>query len=147
MNRTEFHNLLVDGKIEEILDNLSEVFAGIDGIASELAYLELSDEQYKDYLTQLTGIYIYLSPLVAEAISVKKNAELREYHSIKMECENEGKKFVSAPAEKEASMKVADLRRIRNILQAYLDACKVGISSCQSIIKYRLDEKRYLPEE
>ena len=140
MNFFEFQKFLAEGEYDIILGQLSEVFSEIDYIAGELNSGEVSLDQYKDYLSRLTGIYMYLSPLVAEAVSMKKNRELREYHEIKIQQENEGKKFVSAPAEKEASMKVADLRRIRNILQAYLDACRVGIVTCQSILKHKLDE-------
>ena len=83
----------------------------------------------------------------ADAKTQKRNNELIRYRELKEEAESEGKKFISAPAEKEAQIYVAEYRKIRNALQAYVDACKVGIGSCQSIVKYKSEEKKYLGAE
>ena len=42
---------------------------------------------------------------------------------------------MSAPVEREASDYVSNYRRVRNILQGYLDVCDKAISTCQSLLK------------
>ena len=73
--------------------------------------------QMQNSLDELTGIYMDLKTVYMISITMKENRELQHYMSRKIEIENKGKKFVSAPIEKESSNNVAMERRIRNILE------------------------------
>jgi len=148
MKLTELRNLFETQDFDTILSNLQPVFDEIDEIAEALGEgIGVEESICLEYLSKLTGYYMYLSPFLNEAKTQKRNNELIRYRELKEEAESEGKKFISAPAEKEAQIYVAEYRKIRNALQAYVDACKVGIGSCQSIVKYKSEEKKYLGAE
>lgn len=97
-------------------------------------------EECKEALNKLTGVYMYLKPILYIAETTKKNNEVSYY--FKKKSEFTGTKFVSTPVEKEASHHVKNFRRIRNILQGYMDSCDKAISSCQSILKHMAEEIR-----
>jgi len=143
MDLQELKTTIESENFADLLEEMDSVFLEIDKIAEDLSGGLLSDVNICiDYLSRLTGYYMYLNPILSELRSYKKNKELREYHSLKMQIENEGKKFVSAPVEKEASLAVAEVRRIKNVVEGYVEACKTAISSCQSIIKYFAEERK-----
>lgn len=136
-------NLILSENFKELLDYLQETFNEIDSMAEDLSSGVLTEPSIcMDYLSRLSGYYMFLNPILSEIRSYKKNKELREYMMLKNEAESEGKKFISAPAEKEASLKVDTERRIRNLIEGYVEACKMGILSCQSILKYLSEEKK-----
>lgn len=144
MNLKKLKTTIENENFTELLEEMNTIFVEIDKITEDLSDGLLSDVNICiDYLSRLTGYFMYLNPILSELRSYKKNKELREYYSLKMQIENEGKKFVSAPVEKEASLAVAEVRRIRNIVEGYVDACKTAISSCQSIIKYFSEERKF----
>ena len=92
----------------------------------------------------LTGIYMYLNPIYSIALSIKQNKEDIYYVQRKSEIVKglDGKKFVSAPLDREASAYVATYRTIRNLLESYVQSCNQAILSCQSILKYMGEEMR-----
>lgn len=89
----------------------------------------------ENIMIKLVGEQGFLEPILGLAITYKKNEEEKTYMGIKIKIENEGRKFSSAPTEREASAYVAEWRRIRNILQAYVDVCKASISAIQTRLK------------
>ena len=89
----------------------------------------------ENIMIKLVGEQGFLEPILGLAITYKKNEEEKTYMGIKIKIENEGGKFSSAPTEREASAYVAEWRRIRNILQAYVDVCKASISAIQTRLK------------
>ena len=123
--------------LNEVLDECKEDFEKIDYL-SGLMKDSITDNpiEAKKALNELTGVYMSLKIVLAEAETQKKNRELKYYTNIKMETQNSGKKFVSASTEKEASSSVANYRRIRNIIEAYVESALRGISTLQSILKY-----------
>lgn len=72
---------------------------------------------------------------MAIAVTEKDNRELRAYHAKKMALEKAGEKFTSAATEKEASLEVAAYRRIRNIIEAYVESLEKAIGIGQSLLK------------
>jgi len=54
---------------------------------------------------------------------------------MKRDLESKGEKVVAASLEKESSLAVADFRRIRAILEGYVEACAKGIGTCQTELK------------
>ena len=123
--------------LNEVLDECKEDFEKIDYL-SGLMKDSITDNpiEAKKALNELTGVYMSLKIVLAEAETQKKNRELKYYTNIKMETQNSGKKFVSASTEKEASSSVANYRRIRNIIEAYVESALRGISTLQSVLKY-----------
>lgn len=128
--------------LDSVLEECGEDFKKINYFADLLKKDVVSDnpKEARTAISKLTGIYMELKPVLALAETEKKNREIRYYDTKRMDMENEGKKFVSAPAEKEASVHVASYRRVRNIIQGYLDACDKAISSLQTIIKAQRKE-------
>lgn len=122
--------------LEEVLMDLKKDFDKVDYWAGVLrSGLVDNPEEANKALGELTGVYMNLRPALAIAETEKKNREVRFYNNLKIEIENQGKKFVSASSEKEASGHVSNYRRIRNLILGYKEAAEKGIGSLQSILK------------
>jgi hypothetical protein len=118
------------------LVDYKDVFEMVDDYGQQLIQGVLSNgEDYRVCLDKLTGAYISLEPLYTMAEAKKLNAELGTYVTLKRELENKGEKVVAASLEKEASLIVADFRRIRAILEGYVEACSKAIGTCQAQLK------------
>jgi len=127
--------------LEEVLNECKDSIDKVDYYSNLLKTNVIDNaEEVKKALNELTGIYMDLKTILLVANTEKKNREIRYYDQLRIDIENEGRKFVSAPAEKEASTHVAKYRRIRNIIQAYVDVSEKAISTCQSILKYMGEE-------
>ena len=101
-------------------------------------------EECRKVLSEATSVYMALAPLLALAETEKKNREVIYYVGKKMSVENAGEKFVATSTSTEASHHVTTYRRVRNILEGYVDAVKSAISTCQSTLKSMSDETRML---
>ena len=123
--------------LEKLLTELNVIFTRIDYYSNLFrnGILENQKETVKA-LSELTGIYMYLKPIFLVSVTIKENNELRYYIDKKEQISKESeKKFVSAATEREASLSVSNYRRVRNIIEAYLDSTVQGIQSCQSLLK------------
>jgi len=121
--------------LEEVLKVCKLHFAKIDHYTKKLRLEPDKIGQLENIMVRLAGEQGFLEPILGLAITYKKNQELHYYVERKITIENEGKKFSSAPNERESSEHVAEYRRVRNILQAYVDVCKAGISAIQTRLK------------
>jgi len=122
--------------LTKLLTDYKNVFDMIDDFGQQLIKGILSTpEDYKTCLDKMTGAYVSLEPLYTMAESKKLNEELQAYVSIKRELETKGEKVVSASIEKESSLAVADFRRVRAILEGYVEACSKAIGTCQTQLK------------
>lgn len=122
--------------LEKLLIDYKDIMEMIEDYGQQLIQGILSTpEDYKTCLDKLTGAYISLEPLYTIAESVKLNQELQAYVAMKRELETKGEKVVAASLEKESSLAVADFRRIRAILEGYVEACAKGIGTCQTQLK------------
>lgn len=122
--------------LEQLLNDYKEIFEMIDDFGQQLIQGILSNpEDYGVCLDKLTGAYISLEPLYTMAIAYKENEELKAYVTMKREAETKGEKVVAANLEREASVSVEVQRRIRNILEGYVESCSKGIGSCQTQLK------------
>jgi len=142
MRILEFEQLFKsEDTLDQALLKCKEDFDRVDYYAGVLkSAITENAEEAKKSLNELTGIYISLKTALAVAESEKKNREIRKYDQLRIKTEEDGKKFVSISAENEASLYVANYRRIRNYIQAYTDACEKAISTLQSILKYLAEE-------
>jgi len=86
-------------------------------------------------LNELTGVYMDVKKIVEIVEALKTNVELAFYVEKKRELEAKDSKFVSAAVEREASLSIAEYRRIEHIFEAYLSSTLQGIQSIQSILK------------
>lgn len=127
----------------EVLNECSCYFSKIDEISDKLATGQLhTPDDYRTILNEGTSIYLALNPILSIARTEKENREMEFFVNRKIEVEKKGDKFVSTAADKEASLHVANYRRIRNILEGYIEASKMVIMTCQSILKSMSDEAR-----
>ena len=127
----------------KVLESISEDIEKIDYYANLLkSGVTDNAEEVKKAITELTGIYMSLKPILAVASSEKENKEVRAYTVLRTEIENAGGKFVSAQADKQASLQVANYRRIRNIIEGYVNATEKAISTLQSVLKYLSEEQK-----
>jgi hypothetical protein len=125
-----------ENTLDEVLKELKEDFSKVDYWAGVLrSGLVDNPEEANKALGELTGCYSNLRTALAIATTEKRNREVRYYNKLKIDTENEGKKFVSAVGEKEASGHVAGYRRVRNIIEGYKEASEKDISTLQSILK------------
>lgn len=130
--------------LEKVLDEIKIDIEKIDYWANLMKDgITLNPEEAKNALNDLTARFMSLKTVLAIAETEKKNREIRHYNKIRIDIENKtrpDKKFVSASAEKEASVFVAKYRRIRNIIKAYMESAEKGISTMQSLLKYMISE-------
>jgi hypothetical protein len=93
-------------------------------------------------LNEATAIYLALNPLLSLAETEKSNREVIHFVENKRTVENSGGKFVSTAASTEASAAVHVYRRVRNVLEGYVESTKMAASTCQSILRSMSDENR-----
>lgn len=137
MNIVTIIKLFRENKLKEILDNCSETFSRITYYSDLLKNKVMDNKEIEEALQELTGLKMFLNPILAVAQSQKKENQGAFYQFKRKEIqETSGEKFVSAPVEVEASHSVSELRRLRNILEAYVNDCLTAINTCQSLLKY-----------
>lgn len=128
--------------LEEVLKYCNQFFIKVDKSMLQLRKNEVRDpETCQEVLTKLAGYSGVLKPVLLLAMTEKKNREARYYNQKKEEIEKTGDKFTSASVEREASGKVASYRRVRNLIQGYVDVCEQAISVLQSKLKFLIAEK------
>jgi hypothetical protein len=122
--------------LEKLLVDYKDTFEMIDDYGQQLIQGVLSaPDDYALCLDKLTGAYISLEPLYTMAVSYKENEETREWVTLKRELEAKGEKVVAASLDREASALVSVQRRVRGILEGYVESCAKGIGSCQTQLK------------
>jgi len=132
-----------ENTLDKVVEEIKEDIEKIDYYANLLKTGVIDNaEEVKKAITELTGIYMSLKPVLAIATSEKENKEVRAYNALRVEIENAGSKFVSAQADKQASGAVANYRRIRNIVEGYVNATEKAISTLQSVLKYLSEEQK-----
>jgi hypothetical protein len=122
--------------LEKLLADYKDTFDMIDDEGQQLiGGIKSSPDDYALCLDKLTGAYISLEPLYTMSVAYKENEEIKAYVSMKREMEAKAEKVVAASLDKEASASVEVQRRIRNILEGYVEACAKGIGTCQTQLK------------
>ena len=127
--------------LEQVLDLIKEDVELVDYYANDILKSKLANnpEEAKSAVLVLAGVFSNLTTVLSVAMTEKKNREIREYNRIRIEAENAEKKVTSAVMEQQASVFVANYRRIRNIIDGYVNGCEKQISALQSTLK---NEKR-----
>jgi len=147
MRVKEIEKLFLDeATLDLALEDLTKDMKIVDKwVDTSLSELDDNPEQIKKALDQLSIAYGNLRIVLGVAETEYRNREVRYYQEKKMEAENNGTKFVSGQAEKEASAYVAEYRRIRNLVQAYKESADKRIITLQSILKDIQREYRQHP--
>ena len=136
MNYLEIEKLVKENKLDKIIDELQPIFDKIDIRSQKLMAGQYSEgHEASQLLMKCTGWHGYLSSIYSVLDTIKTDRETRLFNSIKMAEEKKGKKIVAAVIDKQVSMEVMTLRRIRNIVGSYRDICDKNIFSCQSLLK------------
>jgi len=134
--------------VEQILVDYKDVFEQIEDYGQQLTQgLLNTQEDFKNILNFMTGAYVSLEPLYSMAEALKLNEELKSYAQIKREAEARGDKVVAANLEREASLTVANLRRIRAILEGYVLACEKCIITAQTQLRRITADQQFKPQE
>lgn len=134
--------------LEKLLIDYKEVFALLDDISQQLLQGVISTvDQYKEILNQATGAYGTLEPLYSMSIAYKENSELHYFVEKKRELESKGEKLTVAAVDKEASESVGQIRRVRNILEAYVSVAEKIIITAQTQMKQLSQDYKYKPQE
>jgi len=147
MRIRELEELFKDEKTVDLV--LQDLEKDMEIVEKWLDY-SLSDindnaEELKKAINELSVAYGHLRVVLGIAETEYRNREVRYYAEAKIKAEAESKKFVSAQTDREASLHVAEYRRIRNIVQAYESGCSRRITVLQSILKTTLIEQQSNP--
>jgi hypothetical protein len=122
--------------LEKLLTDYKETFEMIDDYGQQLMQgILTTPDDYKICLDKMTGAYVSLEPLYTMAVAYKENEETREWVSLKRELESKAEKVVAASLDREASALVAMPRRIRGVLEGYVESCAKAIGTCQTQLK------------
>ena len=137
MYAREIEKLFADEKtidlvLEDIRENLEVVDKWTDVNSSDFGD---NKEEIKKAIDQLSKAYKNIRLVAGIADSEYRSRDDRYYNEKKIQAEADGVKFTDATTKKEASLAVAEYRRIRNITEAYSDACNKRITVLQSILK------------
>jgi len=134
--------------LDQILVDYKDLFEQIEDYGQQLLQGIISTpEDYSSLLNFATGAYTSLETLYSIAEATKLNEELRHYVTMKRELESKGEKVVATNLDKEASLAVANFRRIRAILEGYVLSSEKIIITCQTQLKRMTENKQYKPQE
>jgi len=134
--------------LEKLLVDYKDIFDLLDDISQQLLQgIIATVDQYKEILNQATGAYGTLEPLYSLAIAYKENSELHYFVEKKRELESKGEKLTVAAVDKEASESVGQIRRIRNILEAYVSVSEKIIITAQTQMKQMAQDYKFKPQE
>ena len=122
----------------KVLEECEKDFENIDywaGLMKE-GVVHNNPAEINKSLTSLAGSYSNLRVILGLAETELANREVRNYGSIKMKSEADGKKFtaqIDSATKKEASEAVCSYRRIRNIILGYLTSADKDIITLQNV--------------
>ena len=135
--KTMSRDYFVDSEsLEKLLSDYQSIFALVDDYAQQFVQGVLTTpEDYKEALRALTGAFMTLYPLYTQSEAYKNNQEIQAYVTLKRELEAKGEKVVATSLEKESSLAVAIPRRVRNVLEGYVEAASKAIGTCQTQLK------------
>jgi hypothetical protein len=144
----KYENFQSEEGLVKLLENYQEIFTLLDDISSQLLQgIVTTSEQFREILNQATGAYGILEPVYSLAVATKENIELHYYVEKKREIEGKGEKVVAASLEKESSAAVAEVRRVRNILEGYVSVAEKIIITAQTQLKRIDQDEKYKPVE
>lgn len=143
MKYLEIEQLVHDGEFQAIVSQLIPTFEKIEEYSIALIEGRINDaETASSLMMKCTGYWDQLNVIYTSIETYKTNVEKRYFHEQKIEIEKTGGKFNASATEGEASAKTVELRRVRNLVKAYMDSADKNIISCQSQLKYLMESMR-----
>ena len=142
MNYYEALDLLDQDRSNELLEKCKMYLDDLEHCRKEIFENVFHDPNIcSEMLNKLSGIKMYLEPIYLACDTYKKFKQGQTYYIgktdfAKNKVKDSKEKFNSSAMVLEASHKVADLRRLRNGIEASINQCVTGISSCQSTLKH-----------
>jgi hypothetical protein len=139
-------------KVEELMKSdagraklvklLQPTFDRLESISEELREKasEFTAKEVEVLFRESNGLLTYLKPVYKALETIKTNKEVIFCSTEKMRIEKEGAKFNVSATEKEASAQVAEERRMRNCVEAYLEMAQSTFNMCQSHLKWLGEE-------
>ena len=137
MNYTQFSRYFENEEsLKQLLLDCQDIFTALEDLTQQLQQNIISSgQEWKDTLAVATGHYAFLTPIYTVAVAIKENEEIRRYIEEKNELEAKGEKAVATHLDKSASLKVAEYRRVRNVLESYVNVAEKIIATAQSQLK------------
>jgi len=129
-----------------LLKDITPIFDMIDDYSQQILQNVMTTiSEYEKAKTQLIGCIMTLNPILSSALTAKKNGMLHYYVDLKREIENKApiadekgklikEKFVDGSTKTESEEHVATYRRVRNIIQGYINSAWAGVNDCESRI-------------
>jgi hypothetical protein len=140
-----------ENRLEELLKECLETFDKINDVIALLKYSKINNPTMAVENIQILGgcsgylndIFV-IAKLYEEDNATQKFNELRIAYEKSPIVDNKGnvKLFIQGTAEKEAFEYVAIYRRIRSIVQGYIDKCASNIGVLQTMSKCFISERR-----
>ncbi len=123
--------------IDKVLEEIEDDFEIVDTLSTVMkSGITNNGEEAKDALNKVSGALNNLNLIYYLASTKKKEVENKAYQAMKMKCETDGIKFVSAAANRYASKQAQPYRRLRNIVKAYRESCENKRSSLQTVLNF-----------
>ena len=116
---------------EKILLATKESRTELDKLDTKLYQEDLTSESSLEMARKAAGHGNFILKQYVKLKSLMLNEKNNKYSTLKLEADASGSKFVSAPADRAASMCVNDLRIVRDILEAYVTAANSVVSVCR----------------
>jgi len=122
--------------VASVLEYVAPVIKEVEVVGETLRKGNISDPlKVNELLQTTTGLFAFLHPVAAIAKTERLCRGEMAYADLRATTEAEGKKFVATVATQEANLSVQDYRRVRNILDSYVEICNKIIMSTQSALK------------
>ena len=126
--------------LAKILKELDPTFKAVEASRRLLPKMSINNlDAVKKLELDTTSAYGILREWFLRIDCLKKNKEDCYYQFLRNEAEKKNEKFVSAVAEKESSVYVAEERRVRDMIQGKLDFALETMKTCRNLIS----EKQY----
>ena len=126
--------------LAKILKELDPTFKAVEATRKLLPKIDINNlDKVKQIQLETVSHYGLLREWYLRIDSLKKNKEDSYYQFLRNQAEAKNDKFVSAVAEKESSVFVAEERRVRDLIAGKLDFALETIKTCRNL----LNEKQY----
>ena len=116
---------------EKVLLETKESRIELDKLDTQLYKEDLTSESSLEMARKAAGHGNFILKKYVKLKSLMLNEKNNKYSILKLEADTSGSKFVSAPADRAASMCVNDLRIVRDILEAYVTSANNVVSVCR----------------
>lgn len=126
-------NKLVSDKDREVFNDVTEIWDNLrQSVLGKNTFKPM--DTLSDWLSRLTGDYMYLTTRYTEVSVTRRNNEVAKYITLKKDAQVAGEKFVSAVAEREARNEIAEFAEAEHVFESYKDAAQQGILTIKKLI-------------